>query len=267
MKRLIHCSDQRVTQSLGSGLIIRQDYREATRFVMFDTGLPEWQYATHGGTLFVGVFRGMPYGLTCGHVRKDFEWKQLVVTNSRHGRAIAGLSAVFYASSPKGAAVDADILDVVVIQFSGDVTPAYFADTAFLLDDGTVGTSRSGDTLHVCGALKELSKIGETTISPRFCQLEMQDNTGFSHDPTLRSGMGQFTEPGFSSVTGLSGAPVFNVTTSRLVGMVSRATMHSNLCRMRYIDIFDILQLLSAAHEGRAETAYTKTVLRSIDRR
>ena len=67
--------------------------------------------------------------------------------------------------------------------------------------------------------------------------------------------------------TGLSGAPVFNVTTSRLVGMVSRATMHSNLCRMRYIDIFDILQLLSAAHEGRAETAYTKTVLRSIDRR
>lgn len=267
MKRLIHRSDQRVTQSLASGLIIRQDYREAVRFVMFDTGLPEWQYAFHGGTLFVVVFRGVPYGLTCGHVRQDFEWEQLIVTNTRYGRGIAGLSAVFHASSPKGAAVDTDILDVAVIQFSDDLTPAYFADTAFLLDEGTVGTSRAGDTLHVCGALKELSKIGETTISPKFCQLEMQDDTGFSHDATLRSALGQFTEPGFTSVTGLSGAPVFNVTTSRLAGMVSRGTMPSNICRMRYIDIFDILQLVSAAHEGRAETAYTKTVLRPIDRR
>ena len=229
MKRLIHRSDQRVTQSLASGLTIRQDFREATRFVMFDTGLAEWQYATHGGTLFVVVFRGTPYALTCGHVRKDFEWKQLVVTNTRHGRAIAGLSAVFHASSPKGAAVDTDILDAVAIRFSDDVTPAYFGDTAYLLDEGTVGTSRSGDTLHVSGALKELSEIGETTISPQFCLLEMQDDTGFSHDPALRSGMGQFTEPQFTSMTGLSGAPAFDVTTSRLAGMVARATLHGSL--------------------------------------
>lgn len=267
IKRLIHRSDQRVTQSLASGLTIRQDFREATRFVMFDTGLPEWQYATHGGTLFVVVFRGTAYALTCGHIRKDFEWKQLVVTDTRHGRAIAGLSAIFHASSPKGAAIDTDILDVVAIRFSDEVAPAFFADTAYLLDEGTVGTSRPGDTLHVSGVLKELSHIGETSISPRFCLLEMQDDTGISHDPTLRSASGQFAEPEFTSVTGLSGAPVFNVTGSRLAGMIARATLQGGLCKMRYIDIVDILQLLSAAHDGRVDTFYTKTVLRQTDRR
>ena len=63
--------------------------------------------------------------------------------------------------------------------------------------------SRPGD-LDVSGALKELSHIGETSISPRFCSLSMQDDTGISHDPTLR-GLGQFAEPEFTSVTGPSG--------------------------------------------------------------
>lgn len=265
-KRLIHLSDQRVTQRLASGLTIRQDFRQAARFVLFDTGLSEWQYATHGGTLFVVSFRGRPYALTCGHVRQDFEWSQLVVTNRRDGRAIAGLSAVFHASSPKGAAIDTDILDVTAIRFSDDIDPDYFGNATYLLDEGTVGPTRTGDTLHVSGVLKELSQIGETTISPRFCLLEMEDDTAFSHDPTLRSAFGRFSEPEFTSVTGLSGAPVFNVRTSRLTGMVARATLQNNLCRMRYIDMFDILQLLTAAHDGRAETAYTKEFVVSNSR-
>src|SRR6202008_2449447 len=89
--KLIQSADQRVTQTLASGTIIRQDFRPATRFVFFDTGLEEWPYATHGGPLFVILYRGKPYGLTCRHVFKTFDWGQLAVTDERHGRAIAGL--------------------------------------------------------------------------------------------------------------------------------------------------------------------------------
>jgi hypothetical protein len=40
MRRLIHASDKRVTQTLASGTIIRQDFRTAVRFVFFDTEPP-----------------------------------------------------------------------------------------------------------------------------------------------------------------------------------------------------------------------------------
>jgi uncharacterized protein (UPF0303 family) len=85
MKRLIHQNDQRVAQTLTSGTFIRQDFATAARMVLFDTGLDEWQYATHGGTLFVVMHSGKPYGITCRHVLQDFDWRQLVVTDKRNG--------------------------------------------------------------------------------------------------------------------------------------------------------------------------------------
>jgi hypothetical protein len=86
---VITVADVRVTQTLASGITVTQDVRTATRFVFFDTGLPEWQYASHGGTLFVVLYKGKPYGLTCRHVLKDFNWAQLVVTDQRFGRRVA----------------------------------------------------------------------------------------------------------------------------------------------------------------------------------
>jgi hypothetical protein len=74
MARLIHSEDMRVTQTVASGVIIRQDFRTAARFAFFDTGDERWQYATHGGTMFVMLYKGEPYGLTCRHVLKDFDW-------------------------------------------------------------------------------------------------------------------------------------------------------------------------------------------------
>jgi hypothetical protein len=60
MARLIHSTDKRVTQKLASGTIIRQDFRTAARFVFFDTGYPQWQFATHGGTIFVVRYKRRP---------------------------------------------------------------------------------------------------------------------------------------------------------------------------------------------------------------
>jgi hypothetical protein len=108
----------RVTQTVASGVIIRQDFRTSARFVFFDTGDERWQYATHGGTMFVVLYKGEPYGLTCRHVLKDFDWPQLLVTDQRQGKQIAGVRSVAYPSQPKDAAIDTDLLDVAVIQFS-----------------------------------------------------------------------------------------------------------------------------------------------------
>ncbi len=136
--RLIHASDMRVIKTLASGTIIRQDFRTAAQFVFFDTGDEHWQYATHGGTMFVVRHQGKPYGLICRHVLKDFHRRQLVVTDRRQGNQIAGLRSVAYPSEPKDAAIDTDLLDVAVIQVSDDVDAVFFKDAAYILDEKTL---------------------------------------------------------------------------------------------------------------------------------
>ena len=42
-----------VTQTLASGVAVRQDFTKAVRPVFFQTEFEEWLYATHGGTLFI----------------------------------------------------------------------------------------------------------------------------------------------------------------------------------------------------------------------
>jgi hypothetical protein len=186
MKRnkLIHSADQRVQQRLASGVMIRQDFRASIRFPFFHTGHDEWQYATNGGTLFVVQYRGKPYGLTCRHILQTFDWSQLVVTAERFGGGAAGLGHVAYASNPVGHAVDTDVLDLAVIQFGEDVDCAFFKDAPYLIDERTITTSRVGDALHVSGVLKAPTEITETVIAPKFCLLEMVDDTPASHDPT-----------------------------------------------------------------------------------
>jgi hypothetical protein len=96
------------------------------------------------------------------------------------------------------------------------------------------------------------------TIAPKFCFLELVDDTPFSSDPTLRRGFGVFDRPEFADVLGLSDSPVFNVTRSALCGMVVRGGMRDDVCTLWYVDMFDICKLLQAVHEGRAATYYEK---------
>jgi hypothetical protein len=69
------------TQTLDSGLIIRQD-----RPVFFRTALEDFQYATHGGTLFLVSVRGRAHGLTCQHVFQDFAIEQLFITREKQAQ-------------------------------------------------------------------------------------------------------------------------------------------------------------------------------------
>jgi hypothetical protein len=244
--------------------MIRQDVANSVRFVFFETGFEEWFYATEGGTAFVVSYRGKPYGLTARHVLKGFQWQQLVITEKKQGTKAAGIKAVYYPSAPNPNTVDTEVLDVLLIEFGPEVGPAYFEGTAYILDPRTIATSQDGHALLVAGVLKEQTEITETELAPQFCQLEFIDSGATRSDPTLRHAFSEFANPNFTAITGLSGSPVFDVTTNALCGMVVRGGMNGNRCDIRYVDIFDIMQLIEGVHAGKSAANYTKSVAYKI---
>ena len=252
----------RVQQRLASGLTISQDFRTSVRFPVFETGFEEWPIATNGGTLFLVTVRGRVFGLTCRHVLKGFEWRQLRVTEAKIGKMFAPIRGLVYPSAPRGEAVETDILDIAVVEFAPEVGATFFPDPPYILDADTSGSANIGDVLWVHGTLKEKSDLSEMPISPQFCFLEFGDQGAASADPTLRRGFAGFADPEFSEITGLSGSPVFDLTTKKLVGMVVRGALDNRTCTVWYIDMFDILKFVTAVAEGRDNTNYTKVVIR-----
>lgn len=248
----------KMQQRLASGTSIAQDFRTTVRFPIFETGYAEWPYATNGGTLFLVTFRGRVFGLTCRHVLDGFEWPRLRVTEAKFGKMFAPIEGLFYPSAPKGEAVDTDILDIAVVEFAPEVTPTFFPDPPYVLDARTCGTANIGDVLYVNGALKEKSDLSEMPITPVFCLLELADMGAASADPSLRKAHAGFANPQFTEITGLSGSPVFDMTSNKLVGMAVRGILAAKTCTLWYIDMFDILTLVTATAEGREATNYTK---------
>lgn len=228
---------------------------------MFETDEPGWEYATHGGTAFVVRWNGAYYGITCKHCLGDFNWRRLALTDAKFGKNAAGLSAIYYPSNPVDGAIDSDILDIAVVQFATDSGAEFFQDRAYIIDDDTVATSKTGDKLHTNGALKDKSEIGEQTISPQFALLEFEDRGPSVSDPTLREAYAEYADIDFGSLTGLSGSPVFNITQRKLTGVVVRGSLIESKARMRYVDIADILQILRAISSNQSQVRYNKTLL------
>ncbi|MDA9391406.1 hypothetical protein WN73_12180 [Bradyrhizobium sp. CCBAU 45394] len=236
----------------------------AVRAVLFATGLEEFPYATHGGTLFVVSFASKLFGVTCRHVFGDFPPEALLVTQDRHGKKgsrFASIQGIRYPSSPRREAIGTDIIDLCVIEFSQEIGQEFFHGTAFPLDVHRIGTSRPGNELVVIGMLKDPTAIDGHDISVNWCRLEFTD-VGISADPTLRRGVAGYHEPSFQNLTGISGAPVFDRTSKRLCGMVVRGGMDgSHLAVVHYIDIFDIMALIEAVAAGDDSKDYIKTVI------
>jgi hypothetical protein len=255
---------RKITQQLKSGLIIRQDFGDSVRFVMFETGVEGWEYATHGGTAFVVKHRGKYFGITCGHCIQDFNWRQLAITETRFGTKRAGLKSIYRPSKPTGGAVDSDVLDIVVIEFAEDSGSAFFEDRAYVIDPQTVTASRPGDRLLVNGALKASSTIGDETITAVFALLDFIDNGAEPADPTLRRASANFENLEFDQLTGLSGSPVFNVTEGKLCGVMVRGGLNGGRAVMRYVDIADVVQILDGIATGAEGVSYIKIVPRPI---
>ncbi|MDT7814712.1 MAG: hypothetical protein QOJ42_4628 [Acidobacteriaceae bacterium] len=231
----------------------------AVRLIFFQTGDDEYPHATHGGTLFIVRHRGRPYGVTCKHVFGDFDPEMLHVTartELKPGRLSAKLQNLGFAVNLGGAAASSDFGDLCVIEFADDLAPDFFGDTEYVIDRNSVGTSKPGHRLFAIGISKEKSRLlPPPDGSIALCRLPLRD-TGTTSDPLLRRASAIYEGTEFESITGMSGAPVFDLTAKALCGMVVRGTLQNNICEVLYADIHDIIRLIDAVRTRTARTFY-----------
>lgn len=233
----------------------------STRLALFETDYDDWRYASHGGTIFVVALHGKPYALTARHIAGDFPWRSLCVTNEKHGSKIAGLKSINYPSSLRKAAVGTDIADIGVIEFAQDISVEFFGEDIYPLSVTSVARSQAGDDLTIYGALKEGLIIQDRIIQPTFAKLGFLDEGWHATDPFLRACSAYWRDPGFTTITGLSGSPVFNDTRDRLAGVMFRGNLSSDgSARGYYLDIEDVVRVLSVVHSGSMGADYMKVV-------
>jgi hypothetical protein len=244
--------------------MLPQDFADAVRPVFFQTEFHEFLYATHGGTLFLVVFRGRVYGVTCAHVfgnsRDNFPPGQLFVTQekqARKGSKPGHVTGLALASSPKDGAVGTDVTDLCIIEFSEDTTPDFFS-SPFIINEQTVTTSHRGHMLSVAGVLKDKTSIVPPDINIGYCRLEFHDAGPSKFDPFLRRAEALFDNPIITAVTGISGSPVYDRSANALCGMVIRGSMTDSYCTIHYLDIFDIVRFLEGVSEHKASAYYMK---------
>ena len=243
-----------------------QDFRESVRFALFHTGLEEWLYATEGGTLFLVNYGGKIYGVTCKHVLGSFLPEQLAITDikfAQKGAKLASVKGVYFPTAPSQEAVGTDITDLCIIDFQDEIDAAFFKGTPYTVDITTSRTTNEGHRLIVSGTLKEKSDLTAPNIEAGFCLLEFTDAGVTPFDPLLRIGKAKYETDklNFKSVTGISGAPVYNDTVKALCGMIVRGTLHQDgSCIVYYLDFYDIGQALDAAHTEKSHVTYSKGV-------
>jgi len=230
-----------------------QLFESSVRPVFFETGLEDFFYATHGGTLFLVEFMGRPYGITCGHVFGDFKPGTIVVGQDqvpKKGCKAAGIKGIWHPTNPTGEAVDSDVLDMAVLDFHEGIATDFFRGSAYLLDGDTAGSSEKGHFLQVFGTLKSQTKIEPPNIIWGFGHMDFYDRGESTSDAVLRVGEGKWVESTIDNITGISGAPVMDRTTGKLCGMVVRGRVESGNAIIYFIDILDIIHFLNSSIGG-----------------
>lgn len=238
----------------------RHGVESAVRPILFYTGIDEFQYATHGGTAFIVSYKGRPYAVTCRHVFGDFKEDQLTIFGAQSPKTrdkSAKIKTVCYPSSPQAAAAETDVIDLCLIEFHDDVSTGFFNETAYSLSEETICSSVTGDRLLIFGVLKDKTWIEPPDINVGHCRLELSDD-GAASDPFLRKGAAIYAGQPFSTVTGISGSPVFNHTRNGLCGMVLRGGLSAGRLSVLYAEAFDILRFVEAVSEGKPDTFYVK---------
>jgi hypothetical protein len=237
--------------------------KAACRYIMFDTDYDDWAVATNGGTMFVVTYQGTPYGLTARHNKHAFEWNRLLVTNTKFGHKTAGLDCVYFTSGASGAAVGSDIADLLVIKFASHISARFFKGRVYDLGQLPISAADIDDSLIAYGTISEKSTILDKQIAPVFAELGLQDNGANKTDPVLRDAIGKWENTQFSSVAGISGGPVFNVSRGGLSGLVVRGGLQPDgRANVYYIDIQDIIRFLGKVHDGQGADSYVKYVKR-----
>jgi hypothetical protein len=176
---------------------------------------------------------------------------------ARKGSMPRHVTGVAFPSSPRDDAVDTDVTDLCLIQFSEDTTPDFFS-SPYIIEARTIAISQTGHILSVAGVLKDKTSIVPPDINIGYCRLDFHDVGPSKFDPFLRRAEALFDNPSITSVTGISGSPVYDRTANALCGMVVRGSMNKSHCTIYYLDIVDIVRFLEAVSERKASTYYMK---------
>jgi hypothetical protein len=226
---------------------------ESVRFVCFETHLEDFRLATNGGTAFVVRYKGTPFALTCRHVLNGFNIDDLVITDSRFRRKAAGIKGLYYL---KNDVEESDLDDICLITFHKHEDD--FFDHAYDLDRLLAISSEPANRLIVTGFLKQKSSISPPNIFAGLCFLQFTDAGVAEFDHGLRRGLATYNSPDFHSISGISGAPVYNSNRRALCGMVARGGLKSDgVCIVYFIDIVAIIRFIEAVASNSNKVSYT----------
>jgi hypothetical protein len=251
-KRFKHCHGREFDPTP-----VPREIAESVRFVCFETHLDDFRLATIGGTAFVVRYTGTPCAITCRHVLSGFKIVDLVITDARLGRKVAGVRGIYYPGNLNGDVQGSDLDDVCVIAFHEH--GGEFFDCIYDLDRLSAATSEPASRLIVTGFLKQKSSINPPYIFAGLCFLQFTDAGVAAFDRAFRRGLATYSNPDFDNISGMSGAPVYNLNSRAVCGMVARGGLQSDgVCAIYFIDIFDIMQFLDAVSNGSDKVSYVK---------
>jgi hypothetical protein len=110
--------------------------------------------------------------------------------------------------------------------------------------------------------LKDKTTIAPPNIRVGHARLLLSDAGSSGFDTFLRRAVARFGDVNFDSVTGLSGAPVFDMTQNALCGMVMRGALGKQVCQLYFLDVYDIVKLLDAAAKRSPTIRYRRPRMR-----
>jgi hypothetical protein len=240
-------------------MAVLQDIISCVRPVLYDTGITDFQYATHGGTLFLVVYESRVCALTCAHVFGDFDSETLLVPADQipeEGAPAVTPQGRYVSVNLQGAAEGSDIQDISVLDFPGQATIEFFKNNPFAISEESAGRSDDGHNLVIFGVLKEKTHIDPPDVVIGYTLLEFVDRGPMNADNVLRIAEGAFDNPEITDITGISGSPVFDRDTGKLCGMVARGKVQDQKAIIYFIDILHILAFLKSSVGGAAGIAY-----------
>lgn len=227
------------------------------RAVFIETDVDGFEYFTHGGTVTLVEYQNKVYGLTCGHVvnaDKTIEYRQLCILNERGGNIVAGIENIATPKNLGGIAVDSDVADICVIEFSKDSSVKFFNATPYQIRELDAISDISGEKLYALGASKEKSGVDYENVKliSQYVCLPVYAQGRSSIDQVLYEAEGVIPDDwNLSELTGMSGGAIYNEDQhNRLSGIIARAGVKEKKVKIFYIDISIFVKAIQSIEDG-----------------
>jgi hypothetical protein len=193
-------------------------------------------------------------------VFRDFDKSALIIGNTKvtdTTTILADLRGIYFPQTVGGDGEASDLHDFYIIAFEDHVSPSFFGKDIYRLDDEKIAWGRRGHSLEVSGVLKHRTLIEPPHIQIGYHSIQLTDGGANSADKMLRMAEGNIGSR-IPEIAGLSGSPVFDLTSNGLCGMVVRGGVVSNKCTIHYLDIADMIPFFDGVVHNTPMTNYER---------